>query len=247
MIAVFAGTSEGRAVIEYVSKFDSVKAFVSTDQGASLLRDMNLDNLSIEIGKKDYLELKNHLDKEDIENIVDATHPYATQISKNLMRVSESLEKNYVRFERERDEIKGAERFKDYGQLVKRLNDLDGNVLVTSGSNNMDAFSKISDISRLFVRVMPSSNIIKKCENIGLAMNQIIAIMGPHSFESNLWLMKEKNIRHMVTKESGKNGGVDAKIDAANFLGIKIYTIELESIDYINVCHDLYGLDRRLK
>jgi precorrin-6A/cobalt-precorrin-6A reductase len=247
MIAVFAGTSEGKAVVEHLSKNNEVKVFVSTSQGAELLKNMNLKNINIEVGSKDESELMECLNNDNVEAIVDATHPYAIEISKNLLSISKILKKKYVRFERQREKLEGVARFETYEKLVDNLNYVDGNVLITSGSNNLDAFCKINDMSRLFVRVMPSSKIIRKCENLGFDMNQIIAVMGPHSLESNMWIMKEKNIKHMVTKESGKNGGVDEKIEAANLLGINIYTIELPKLQYINVCSDFNELDFYIK
>lgn len=82
-IFIFGGTTEGRVIAEWCVNH-RIKAFVSvaTDYGSKLLP------------KSEYLEvLENRLDSEqmmrifrekEISIVIDATHPYAVEVSKNI-------------------------------------------------------------------------------------------------------------------------------------------------------------------
>ena len=60
----------------------------------------------------------------------------------------------------------------------------------------------------------------------GIKGRQILALQGPFSTEMNAAILKQYDIRHMVTKNSGRTGGYQEKLEAAKILGIPVYVIE---------------------
>ena len=60
----------------------------------------------------------------------------------------------------------------------------------------------------------------------GIKGRQILALQGPFSTEMNAAILRQYDIRHMVTKNSGRAGGCQEKLEAAKMLGIPVYVIE---------------------
>ena len=73
---------------------------------------------------------------------------------------------------------------------------------------------------RLFVRVLPGLESLSLCEKNGICGKQIIAMQGPFSLEMNRALIRQFDIKYLVTKESGRTGGFLEKIKAAEAEGI---------------------------
>lgn len=73
---------------------------------------------------------------------------------------------------------------------------------------------------------------MEKCEQLGLPQKNIIAIQGPFSKEFDKALYKQYGVTLMVTKESGKVGSVDEKVEAAKELGIEVILIGRPKLNY---------------
>ncbi|MDW7669116.1 MAG: precorrin-6A/cobalt-precorrin-6A reductase, partial [Bacillota bacterium] len=72
--------------------------FTATSYGSSLIKEK--DNLKTKTGPLTREEIEEVLKEIEAEKIVDATHPYAENISKNLIEVSKNLNIPYFRYER---------------------------------------------------------------------------------------------------------------------------------------------------
>jgi len=247
MLIIFGGTKDSRMIIDNLSDEFDLLVSVATEQGATLIKTKSKNKLLIKVGKKNTIELKEMIKKNKGSVIVDATHPYATEISLNLMNIADELKCLYFRYERPKLEKDFELSFDTYEEIVKYLNKKSGNVLITSGSNNLHQFLNLDDFKRLVVRVIPTSKVIKKCEEIGLGMDQIIAVLGPHSKEFNEIIIKEKNIKYLVTKESGKIGGADNKLEAASKMGIEIISLKLPKLKYKNKYTDILDLKTEIQ
>ena len=84
-------------------------------------------------------------------------------------------------------------------------------------------------------RVLPTSEVLAECENLGLTPKQIIAVQGAFSVEMNIEMFKHAQAEVIVTKDSGKIGGADTKIAAAQVLKIPVVVIDRPKISYPNV------------
>ena len=100
MIFVASGTQDGRGLVEYLLKQNyKVMVSVVTNYGKELLpKD---ENLIINDHKLDEEAMKNCLKENQIKVFVDATHPYAVNVSKTAMQVCDELNIPYIRYERE--------------------------------------------------------------------------------------------------------------------------------------------------
>jgi precorrin-6x reductase len=225
MILVFAGTKDGRDwVLDRLNKGDQIVVSVATDYGASLYPSHT--HLHVVHGRKNQGEMQLWFAQLTPEQVVDATHPYAVEVSRNIQEACRALSLPYERILRETvlqtlDSL-DVRTFDHYGAITDHLEKTQGNILWTIGSNALDQVMKPNLLLRSYVRVLPTSVVIKKCEALGLDARRILGMQGPFSFEMNQAIYRDLNIKHMVTKDSGTTGGTLEKVLPALEMGIQV-------------------------
>ncbi|WP_303868877.1 precorrin-6A reductase [Acetobacterium wieringae] len=228
-VLVIAGTTDAKTVIKRLLENNHDTAVtVTTRLGAGMLDEFK--NLDIYQGKlnKDYIT---HLIRTlKPVCLVDAANPFSSEISRNAINVCRFEALPYIRYERERISYANDPEItivKNYGEACDVLKTYQGNILLTLGSNKIEAFKKIPDFSRrVYLRVLPDWKVLSKCENLGFSPKNIIAIKGPYNEALNMELFKYCQAEVLVTKESGNMGGVVDKINAAKKLGMKIILVD---------------------
>ena len=90
--------------------------------------------------------------------------------------------------------------------------------------------------------MLPRIDNMEKCEKLGFPQKDIVAIQGPFTKEFNTALYKQYGVTTMITKESGKAGSVDEKLEAALELGIETIMIKRPKIQYENVYSDFESI-----
>jgi len=233
MILVLGGTKDSRDIINNILSMNKkVIATTTTKYGSELLiNHKNLIKINRKLNQNDMVEL---IKKYEISKVIDATHPYAKNVSENIMNVVKEMNILYLRYERKQSEYSFYKEYDSYEEIVDFLLNKSGNVLLTIGSNNLEKFSKLNS-DRIFVRILPTSKVIKKCEEIEIKPKNIIALQGPFTIEFNELMIKEKKIKFLVTKESGKVGGFYEKVQSCKNLNIECLVLKRPNIKYINI------------
>lgn len=230
MIGLIVGTVEGKKLLNLLNEFTS-DIFVSTatEYGGELLRDykykiLNTKPLNLE-------ELKGEILRNNINLLVDASHPYASVVTKNAIEACKALDITYIRYERPKAKLEENQhiiRVKDYEEAYLKLKDLKGTILNTTGSNNIEKFIEMKLNRRIVHRVLPSVKVMEKCFSLGLKTEDIIAIKGPISYKLNCSFIEEYSAKVIVMKDSGRQGGTEEKIKAAMDMNIKAIVIDRE-------------------
>ncbi|AEE90658.1 Precorrin-6x reductase [Tepidanaerobacter acetatoxydans Re1] len=238
MIMVLAGTKDGRILSERLCKKGlKVLATTVTEYGSRLFG----HGIELKTGPLNEDSLEQIIKENNIKLIVDATHPYAKDISETAIAVSCKCNIEYLRYEREssKTEYSNMIYVKDIAEAIKVLEKYQ-RIFLTTGSKNLDKFAKLMSMGKyLIARVLPKSEVLKKCEDLGFAPENIIAAKGPFSMEMNCQMFKEYRADVVVTKDSGVIGGVPEKITAASKLNLPILLIERPSVNYPNVANDM--------
>ena len=99
-----------------------------------------------------------------------------------------------------------------------------GNIFLTTGSKELGDFADLPR-ERLYVRVLPTRDSIAACEAAGIPHRNIIAMFGPFSQRMNEAMLEQYRISYLVTKEAGRNGGFEEKMQAAKRCGVKAIVI----------------------
>lgn len=228
MILVLSGTRDGREIVYSLKdKGFSLIVTTATGYGRSLYEEG--DGLRVISKRFDYEEMKVLLKDNSIKLAVDATHPYADKVSANITKACKDLDIPYIRYQRKESRLEEykdiIEWVADYDEAAERLSKAVGNILLTTGSKTLEVFSSRVAVSRLYPRILPTSNILKKCEELGFKPSNIIAMQGPFSKEMNIEMIKKYDIDALVTKDSGKVGGTIEKLEAAKELSIPVIII----------------------
>ena len=241
MILIMSGTSDGREVIDrLMEKGYEVLATAVTEYGGELIKKKcNCNVITKPLGKEEMVEL---IHQNNIKILIDVTHPYAVNGSQNAMEAAKISNITYVRYERENIENSYGLYFNTYQEAEEYLYKKNGNILFTIGSNNINYFVERIPMERIFARVLPMKSVMGKCEKLGLRPRNIIGLEGPFSKTFNEFLIKEFDIKFLVTKETSKAGGFLEKIEAAKSSKIELIIIKKPDIQYTNEFNQISNL-----
>jgi len=236
-IFLIAGTEDGRQLAKFLSdKNYKITASVVSDYGRKILE--QYQNISINDKKLNAAELEKILREGDFKILVDASHPYAENVSTNAITACQNAKIFYVRYERPEVEItyKKIYHVETYEQAAKISSQLGKNIFLTTGSRNLKKFLQCEEIKNcnVTVRILPTAEVLAECEKL-LSPKNIIAIQGKFSVELNAELFKHAEAEVIVTKNSGEIGGADTKIQAAEKLNLPVVMIDRPKIIYPNL------------
>ncbi len=163
--------------------------------------------------------LMEYAKSEQIDMIVDATHPFAVQISENAVMASRSSGIAYARLERP----PWKPRKGDLWITTRDTDDAVGLIepgacaFVTIGRKEIAKFAERKDI-RVVARMIepPDSNVSDDW--------RIILARPPFALDDELTLMRDEGVTVLVSKNAGGPGR--AKLDAAKALGLPVIMIE---------------------
>ncbi len=103
-ILIFGGTTEGRVLSEKLSKLnneDSIIVSVASDYGEEMLR--GIEGVSVHVGRLDKEQMAAFFRNNRIEVVVDATHPFATEVTENIKDACSETGVRYLRLRRADD------------------------------------------------------------------------------------------------------------------------------------------------
>ena len=253
-VIVFAGTTEGYEISRFLGENQiPVLACVATEYGSRSLKESS--SLHVQAGRLDENEMKELFSREKPELVLDATHPYAAEVTRNIRKACEEAEVSYTRILRTGSGQQNAVYVKDIQAAAEHLKGTTGNVLLTTGSKELVAFTSVPDYKeRLFARVLSLPSVIESCQALGFEGRNLIAMQGPFSMEMNRAMLTQYECRYLVTKDSGKAGGFLEKIQAAEACGATVVIIGRplaeEGLSLRECRHMLierYGLTRKQK
>ncbi|MBQ6005389.1 MAG: precorrin-6A reductase [Selenomonadaceae bacterium] len=235
-IFLIAGTEDARKLARFLLErgFD-VTASVVSDYGRKLLE--TCAGIKINDKPLDRDELEKLLRAEKFNAIVDASHPYAKNISANAISAAQAAKIFYVRYERAEVNFAYEKIFHvdSYEAAAVKASELGKNIFLTTGSRNLKIFVDMLKDCNLTARILPTAEVLTQCESLGLSPKQIIAMQGAFSTELNVELFKHANAEVIVTKNSGQIGGADTKLEAAKILNLPVVMIDKPKIFYPNL------------
>ena len=219
---LFAGTTEGREIVQGCRGKDiELTVSVATAYGETLIEPAK--NVRVVSGRKDADGIAALLRETGAELIIDATHPYAAEVTKTLKTVAQEAGVEYIRVLRREDheDMSGCVLVDDTQGAVAYLNGTEGNVLLTVGSKELSAYTGVKDWqTRLFARVLPLPASAEIAFELGFDGRHLICMQGPFTEEINEAMLRMLDCRYLITKDTGAAGGFVEKIRAAKACGV---------------------------
>lgn len=231
-ILLFAGTTEGRNLAEFLEKNQiPTEVCVATQYGETLLEEGKY--LHVHAGRLDETEMEQQIQKKQITLVIDATHPYAVIVSQNIRRACSRTGTEYIRLARKETDASWKQEMEDVTEVASVaeaaafLAKKEGRIFAATGSKELSAYQVIPDYQdRVVARVLSTPEAVSECAMLGFSGKNLICMQGPFTEDLNVAMLRQAQASWMVTKESGKAGGFLEKLRAAKKAGAKLVVIK---------------------
>lgn len=147
--------------------------------------------------------------------IIDCSHPFARIASQEASAAARSSGLPYFRFSRPPVELGGDRVIKagSWEEAITFLQENQGRALLTVGTRNLASFTAAGiDFT---ARILPVAESLAECARLGIGPERIIAAHPPFSTGFNRACIRHAGATVLVTKESGREGGLPEKAEAA--------------------------------
>lgn len=230
-ILLFAGTAETK---------DLCRKIIAENHHLTVSTISN-DNLDIPesrlisriIGKMNKTEIIHYLQTNDFSTVICAVHPYAETVRNNIIAACKLLKIRLLIYIRDESAIISPASnniiYSDNHQdAANILNQSTGNILLTTGSNNLQPYMDIISQSRerVFARVLNTTSSAAALQNSGIKPDHSFFGRGPFTVTANISLIRKYHIKFLVTKDGGTQGGTPEKIQAASETDCKVILIK---------------------
>ena len=210
MILVFGGTTEGRKAAEVLEKAGS-PYFYSTKTGE---QEVTLHHGTFISGAMKQETMLSFCREHEIRLVVDAAHPFATQLHETITRVCSDLQLPIIRYERiypPRDA--GIIMIDDYSEVPTDIQSL----LATTGVQSIGKLKRLeSEGVKVIYRILNRESSIQLAHQQGATDEQLCF------YEDNTMPDAEA----ILLKESGLSGGFTEKVEAAKKKGMRIIALK---------------------
>jgi precorrin-6A/cobalt-precorrin-6A reductase len=242
-IWLIGGTHESAQLAIAIAKTDLACIVSVTTEAAKALYPVTT-NLQVVVGKFCSEQLEQFLQTQKITVILDASHPYAVEISQLAIAAATQLQIPYLRFERpvleavpdDNSPIITLDSFATLlaGSYLQRQR-----VLLTVGYKPLSLFAAWQNQTTLFARILPSMIALEAAISAGFQPERLFAMRPPVPAEIERALWQHWQISLVVTKASGKLGGEDIKQAVATELGVTLVVITRPNMPYPQQTSDL--------
>jgi len=197
------------------------------------------DSVLVQKGRMDWLQMQNFCQSQNIKAVIDASHPYAVEVSQGAIATTNQLDIPYLRYERVNYQSSTKLQSSDLINELDSFETLLANnylqnqrVLLTVGCKILPLLKSWHHQATLFARILPKIDSLKTAMEAGFTSDRLVAIRPPINIELEKALWRQWNISLVVTKASGKAGGEDIKRQAAKDLKIPLIVIARPQIFY---------------
>ena len=246
---VFSGTSDGNLLANRIAEAGHHIVISAASEYGRELAEANCPGAGVRGGRMGADTRKRELARTRARAIVDATHPFAVEISRQLIGLSRELSIPYLRYERPSAPT-GADaiRCADMPEAARKAIALGGRIFLATGTKDLAGFLQAEGAGERewFARVMPDRASIERALEAGISRARLCAMQGPFSRAFNEALWRDWRIDCVVTKDSGDAGGFTAKAEAAAALGVPLIIVERPRIEYPLVREDFCGVIEHL-
>jgi precorrin-6A/cobalt-precorrin-6A reductase len=232
-VLILGGTSEARALAARLCATPDIDAVLSL---AGRTREPQAQPIATRIGGFGGIDgLCAYLQAERIERVIDATHPFAEQMSRHAALACARLGIPLLILTREPWQKQPGDNWAkaaDLDDAVRALGRTPRRVFLTVGRLGLAAFAGAPQHFYLVRTIDPPDDLV------ALPQHQLILARAPFAVEDEERLMREVSIDVLVTKNSGGNATY-AKMIAARRLGLPAIVIAPPPRPAVPVVYDI--------
>jgi len=221
MILVFGGTTEGRKAVEVLEEAGRPYYYSTRgdEQQVELLHGVHLT------GSMEVAEMTAFCRQHDIRLMVDAAHPFAEALHRNLLLVAGLVGLPVIRYDRiypPRDpDIVWC---RDYDECVELLSAHHvERLLALTGVNTITKLREYwTNHDTCWFRILRRCTSLAIAQSSGFPADRLVF----YDSDDTSSLMRALQPDAIVTKESGLSGGFVEKVKAARQAGIKVFVVQ---------------------
>lgn len=249
-VLVFSGTTEGRTLARWLaSNGVMVHVRVATEYGATVMGDE--DSIDVQVGSCGGAEGIASVIREGMfDTVVDATHPYASTVSKHIREGCAAAGAECIRIARGSSGLGYSDDVTAVGSVAEAVDYLmtaEGNILAATGAKEIGEYTRIPGYrERVVARVLSTASSVARCAEFGFEGRNLICGQGPFSEETNYAALMQAGAKYMVTKDSGTVGGFEEKVRAARRAGARIVLVRKPDDDGVSYDEAVRMLSERL-
>jgi len=221
MILVFGGTTEGRKAVEVLEEAGTAYYYSTRSDGqkVDLVHGVHLT------GGMEVPEMITCCKEHDIRLIVDAAHPFAEDLHRNLLFLAKHIQAPIIRYDRIFPPHDGDLIWcKDFDDAIKQLeNNHIERLLALTGVGTigqLSAFWEKHDTCWFRILNRRASHFVAKANRF--PEERLVYFETDDTSD----LICDLHPQAIITKESGVSGGFAEKVEAARQAGIKIFVVE---------------------
>ncbi len=223
MILVFGGTTEGKktaALLDFLSE----PYLYSTKTKSSLkIKGKNI------FGAKDFDEISKLCIEEKVNLIINAAHPFAKELHRNIFKTSEDLNISIIRFERIYPDLTPYENIKTFSSFKEMTDKLllskYRNVLCLTGVQTIPHYAKLINERNCYFRILNTKQNQQLAKQYNVKKENLILIEPKEGAEELINLIRKTNAEIILSKESGESGFFMDKVEASNKLSIPLWVV----------------------
>lgn len=238
-ILILGGTTEASTLIKSCMDQDSLTLILSL---AGVTKNPVLPpNVFTRVGGfGGVIKMAEWIIENQIDKVVDATHPFAQQITRNAYQATQIAKVPYLRLERpawHRDTDDLWQEVAKVQDAVLALGSQSLRVFATIGRKELLSFKECTISHEYWIRS------VDRPEEIYIPQKaHLIQAKGPFSEEDEIAFLKQHQIERIVSKNSGGKT-IYAKISAARKLHIPVIMIQrpvMEAMPCVHIWQDAY-------
>ncbi len=234
-VLLFSGTEEGRMLAQWMTDNGvDVLVKVATEYGATL----NSSDVNVSVGSCGGTEgIAAFIKSDKFDMVIDATHPYASNITQHASEACKKTGAQYLRVIRNESSYSGVKIVDSVKGAIDYLMDKEGIIFGSTGSKEAAEYTRIPNFKeRVVIRVLSVKKSVDDCIALGFEGKNLICAQGPFSKEINKAMFRQSGAKYLVTKDSGAMGGFDEKYEAAKELGMEIVLVarpkDVDGVEY---------------
>ena len=229
MILILGGTTEGRLAVRVADAAGSPYWYSTRGE----LQQIECKHGTHITGALDEAAMAAFCTDHGIRLLVDAAHPFATELHKTVASVAESLDLPVVRVERVYSPVMpGLDPASlvwcdDYDDAISRL-EADGitRLLALTGVQTIGKLRPYWEKHETWFRILRRDESLDKAAQQGFPIERLVY----YEEEDEVALIARLQPQALLTKESGESGGFPQKVAAAQAAGIPVYAVRRPSL-----------------
>lgn len=246
MILIFGGTTEGRVAVRTLEEAGKV-FYYSTKRNE---QEIDLHHGIRLTGAMNAEHLTDFCYKHHIRLLIDAAHPFAEELHKNVHEVSNILSIPVIRLERIYPEIEDSTRIiwcTDYEDAIQKIRK--EGILTLLALTGVQSINKLKSLWRgnihCFFRILNRESSRQEAFDQNFPEKDLYYY---NADEDECTLIQQLHPDAILIKESGLSGGFYEKIKAAQQLGIRIFALKRPPMPFnFFFANGEYGLHRQVE